>query len=144
MRATSDHAEYMSQTASCSRPLIAVDSGNRGSVYTAAVPVSNVPKAALAGLISNNKMKNLKHTCDVLIHLFFFVITFVVNPVVAWEMITSQLQWKLWLYDEVRFHTIDSAEEENLIKNMNEKATGEDTSNKEKVLEEPDSTKVEV
>ncbi|GJU05018.1 hypothetical protein Tco_1121448 [Tanacetum coccineum] len=39
---------------------------------------------------------------------------------------------------------IDSAEEENLIKNMNEKATGEDTSNKEKVLEEPDSTKVEV
>ncbi|GJV54556.1 hypothetical protein Tco_1455561 [Tanacetum coccineum] len=79
MRATSDQAEYMSQTASCSRPLIAVDSGNRGSVYTAAVPVSNVPKAALAGLISNNTTKNLKHTCDVLIHLFFFVITFVVT-----------------------------------------------------------------
>ncbi|GJS55346.1 hypothetical protein Tco_0628708 [Tanacetum coccineum] len=31
-----------------------------------------------------------------------------------------------------------------LLKKTNEKATGEDTSNKEKVLEEPDSTKVEV
>ncbi|GKB85664.1 hypothetical protein Tco_0957936, partial [Tanacetum coccineum] len=38
----------------------------------------------------------------------------------------------------------NSDEEEKLIKKMNEKATGEDTSNKEKVLEEPDSTKVEV
>ncbi|GJW54312.1 hypothetical protein Tco_0098397 [Tanacetum coccineum] len=42
------------------------------------------------------------------------------------------------------FVPIGSAEEEKLIKKMNEKATGEDTSNKEKVLEEPDSTKVEV
>ncbi|GKA54408.1 hypothetical protein Tco_0753357 [Tanacetum coccineum] len=42
------------------------------------------------------------------------------------------------------FIPIGSAKEENLIKKMNEKATGEDTSNKEKVLEEPDSTKVEV
>ncbi|GJT61836.1 putative ribonuclease H-like domain-containing protein [Tanacetum coccineum] len=42
------------------------------------------------------------------------------------------------------FVPIGSAKEEELIKKMNEKATGEDTSNKEKVLEEPDSTKVEV
>ncbi|GJU96067.1 hypothetical protein Tco_1320823 [Tanacetum coccineum] len=42
------------------------------------------------------------------------------------------------------FVPIGSAEEENLIKKMNEKATGENNSNKEKVLEEPDSTKVEV
>ncbi|GJT55374.1 hypothetical protein Tco_0990428 [Tanacetum coccineum] len=42
------------------------------------------------------------------------------------------------------FVPIGSAKEEKLIKKMNEKATGEDTSNKEKVLEEPDSTKVEV
>ncbi|GJW85575.1 hypothetical protein Tco_0158720 [Tanacetum coccineum] len=42
------------------------------------------------------------------------------------------------------FVPIGSAEEEKLIKKMNEKATGEDTSNKEKVLKEPDSTKVEV
>ncbi|GKB42859.1 hypothetical protein Tco_0887801 [Tanacetum coccineum] len=40
------------------------------------------------------------------------------------------------------FVPIGSAKEEELIKKMNEKATGEDTSNKEKVLEEPDSTKV--
>ncbi|GJX19896.1 hypothetical protein Tco_0222573, partial [Tanacetum coccineum] len=62
MRATSDQAEYMTQTASCSRPLAVVDSRNRGSVYTAVVPVFNVPKAASAGLISNNTMKNLQHT----------------------------------------------------------------------------------
>ncbi|GJY76594.1 hypothetical protein Tco_0481710 [Tanacetum coccineum] len=42
------------------------------------------------------------------------------------------------------FVPIGSAKEEELIKKMNEKETGEDTSNKEKVLEEPDSTKVEV
>ncbi|GJU56009.1 hypothetical protein Tco_1229723 [Tanacetum coccineum] len=42
------------------------------------------------------------------------------------------------------FIPIGSAKEEKLIKKMNEKATGEDTSNKEKVLEEPNSTKVEV
>ncbi|GJV60799.1 hypothetical protein Tco_1466899 [Tanacetum coccineum] len=42
------------------------------------------------------------------------------------------------------FVPISSAKEEELIKKMNKKATGEDTSNKEKVLEEPDSTKVEV
>ncbi|GJR53458.1 putative ribonuclease H-like domain-containing protein [Tanacetum coccineum] len=42
------------------------------------------------------------------------------------------------------FIPISSAEEEKLIKKMNEKATGEDTSNKGKVLEELDSTKVEV
>ncbi|GJU33583.1 hypothetical protein Tco_1181937 [Tanacetum coccineum] len=42
------------------------------------------------------------------------------------------------------FVPIGSAKEEELIKKMNEKATVEDTSNKEKVLEEPDSTKVEV
>ncbi|GJX10422.1 hypothetical protein Tco_0200281, partial [Tanacetum coccineum] len=50
VRATSDHAEYMSQTACCSRPLAVVDNGNRGSVYTVVVPVSNVSKAASAGL----------------------------------------------------------------------------------------------
>ncbi|GJW57393.1 hypothetical protein Tco_0104124 [Tanacetum coccineum] len=48
MRDTRDQAEYMSQTASCRRPLAAVDSGSRGSVYTAVVPVSNVPKASSA------------------------------------------------------------------------------------------------
>ncbi|GJY18957.1 hypothetical protein Tco_0390448 [Tanacetum coccineum] len=42
------------------------------------------------------------------------------------------------------FVPIGSAKEEELIKKINEKATDEDTSNKEKVLEEPDSTKVEV
>ncbi|GJR24610.1 hypothetical protein Tco_0973137 [Tanacetum coccineum] len=42
------------------------------------------------------------------------------------------------------FVPIGSAKEEELIKKMNEKATDEDTSNKEKVLEEPESTKVEV
>ncbi|GJR55371.1 hypothetical protein Tco_1405892 [Tanacetum coccineum] len=42
------------------------------------------------------------------------------------------------------FVPIGFTEEENLIKKMNEKETGEDTSNKEKVLEEPNSTKVEV
>ncbi|GJV86203.1 hypothetical protein Tco_1530141 [Tanacetum coccineum] len=42
------------------------------------------------------------------------------------------------------FVPIGSAKEEELIKKMNKKATNEDTSNKEKVLEEPDSTKVEV
>ncbi|GJX24516.1 hypothetical protein Tco_0230812 [Tanacetum coccineum] len=42
------------------------------------------------------------------------------------------------------FVPIGSAKEEELITKMNEKATDEDTSNKEKVLEEPDSTKVEV
>ncbi|GKE51133.1 hypothetical protein Tco_1486289 [Tanacetum coccineum] len=42
------------------------------------------------------------------------------------------------------FVPIGSAKEEELIKKMNKKATGEDTSKKEKVLEEPDSTKVEV
>ncbi|GKG20158.1 hypothetical protein Tco_0379959, partial [Tanacetum coccineum] len=64
VRATSDRAEYMSQTAYCSRPLAVVDNGNRGSVYTAIVPVSNVSKAASAGLISNNTTKNSKHTDD--------------------------------------------------------------------------------
>ncbi|GKA69028.1 hypothetical protein Tco_0775092 [Tanacetum coccineum] len=39
---------------------------------------------------------------------------------------------------------IVSPKEEELIKKLNEKATGEDTSNKEKVLEEPNSTKIEV
>nr|GEU54236.1 DNA helicase PIF1, ATP-dependent [Tanacetum cinerariifolium] len=53
MHATSDQSS-----------LAAVDNGNRGSVYTVVVPVSNVPKAASAGLISNNTTKNLKHTCD--------------------------------------------------------------------------------
>ncbi|GJT08694.1 hypothetical protein Tco_0843156 [Tanacetum coccineum] len=54
----------MTETASCSRPLAAVDSGNHGSVYTAVVPVSNVPKAASAGLISNKTIKKLHHTVD--------------------------------------------------------------------------------
>ncbi|GJX04887.1 hypothetical protein Tco_0190803 [Tanacetum coccineum] len=40
------------------------------------------------------------------------------------------------------FVPIGSAKEEELIKKTNEKATDEDSSNKEKVLEEPDSTKV--
>ncbi|GJX43156.1 hypothetical protein Tco_0259832 [Tanacetum coccineum] len=42
------------------------------------------------------------------------------------------------------FVPIISAKEEKLIKKMNEKATRKDNSNKEKVLEEPDNTKVEV
>ncbi|GKE02157.1 retrovirus-related pol polyprotein from transposon TNT 1-94, partial [Tanacetum coccineum] len=42
------------------------------------------------------------------------------------------------------FIPIGFAEEEKLIEKMNDKAAGEDTSNKEKVLEEPDNTKVEV
>ncbi|GKB27595.1 hypothetical protein Tco_0866996 [Tanacetum coccineum] len=42
------------------------------------------------------------------------------------------------------FVPIGSAKEEELIKKMNEKATDEDTSNKEKVFKEPNSTKVEV
>ncbi|GJT03595.1 hypothetical protein Tco_0824764 [Tanacetum coccineum] len=42
------------------------------------------------------------------------------------------------------FVPIGSAKDERLIEKMNKKATGEDTSNKEKVLEEPDSTKMEV
>ncbi|GKA38723.1 hypothetical protein Tco_0731274 [Tanacetum coccineum] len=42
------------------------------------------------------------------------------------------------------FVPIGSAKEEEFIKKMNEKETDEDTSNKEKVLEEPDNTKVEV
>ncbi|GJR04553.1 hypothetical protein Tco_0527537 [Tanacetum coccineum] len=41
------------------------------------------------------------------------------------------------------FVPIGSAEEEKLIKKMNEKATGEDTSNKEKVLEELDNSDLE-
>ncbi|GKD57605.1 hypothetical protein Tco_1290992 [Tanacetum coccineum] len=42
------------------------------------------------------------------------------------------------------FVPIGSAEEEELIKKMNEKETDEDTSNKEEVLKEPKSTKIEV
>ncbi|GJZ34971.1 hypothetical protein Tco_0580788, partial [Tanacetum coccineum] len=42
------------------------------------------------------------------------------------------------------FVPIGSAKEEELIKKMNKKATDGDTSNREKVLEKPDSTKVEV
>ncbi|GJW36432.1 hypothetical protein Tco_0059352 [Tanacetum coccineum] len=42
------------------------------------------------------------------------------------------------------FVLISFAKEEELIKKMNEKATDEDTSDTEKVLEEPDSTKVKV
>ncbi|GKA30953.1 hypothetical protein Tco_0717258 [Tanacetum coccineum] len=42
------------------------------------------------------------------------------------------------------FVPIGSANKEELIKKMNEKEIGKDTSNKEKVLEEPDSTKVDV
>ncbi|GJZ38931.1 hypothetical protein Tco_0585494 [Tanacetum coccineum] len=45
-----------------------------------------------------------------------------------------------WVSD---FVPIGSTKEEELIKTMNEKATDEDNSNKEKVLEAPDSTKVE-
>nr|GEW39644.1 nucleic acid-binding, OB-fold protein [Tanacetum cinerariifolium] len=92
VRGISDQAEYMTQTTSCSRPLAAVDIGNHGSVYTAVVPVSNVPKDASVGLISNNTMKNLEHTGDVLIHLFFFVVTFVINipyNVVCHESLTT-------------------------------------------------------
>ncbi|GJS28859.1 putative ribonuclease H-like domain-containing protein [Tanacetum coccineum] len=47
-----------------------------------------------------------------------------------------RLELKAKLFEEIK--------EEELIKKMNEKATDEDTSNKEKVLEEPNSTKVEV
>ncbi|GKE69933.1 hypothetical protein Tco_1528005 [Tanacetum coccineum] len=57
----------------------------------------------------------------------------------------SQLRNLMMTYlKNMDFIPIGSAEEEKLIKKINEKATGEDTSNKEKVLEEPDSTKVEV
>ncbi|GJY71334.1 hypothetical protein Tco_0475037 [Tanacetum coccineum] len=42
------------------------------------------------------------------------------------------------------FVPIGSAKEEELIKKMNEKATDKDTSNKEEVHEEPESTKIEV
>ncbi|GJS72403.1 hypothetical protein Tco_0705244 [Tanacetum coccineum] len=42
------------------------------------------------------------------------------------------------------FVPIGSAEDERLIQKMNKKAAGEDTSKKENVLEEPDSTKMEV
>ncbi|GJY76740.1 hypothetical protein Tco_0481856 [Tanacetum coccineum] len=42
------------------------------------------------------------------------------------------------------FVPIGSAEDERLIEKMNKQAAGEDTSKKEKVLEEPDSTKMEV
>ncbi|GKC62816.1 putative ribonuclease H-like domain-containing protein, partial [Tanacetum coccineum] len=42
------------------------------------------------------------------------------------------------------FVPIGSTKEEELIKKMNEMETGKDTLNKEKVIEEPDSTKVEV
>ncbi|GJW92044.1 putative ribonuclease H-like domain-containing protein [Tanacetum coccineum] len=42
------------------------------------------------------------------------------------------------------FVPIGFAEDERLIENINKKAAGEDTSKKEKVLEEPDSTKMEV
>ncbi|GJR98534.1 putative ribonuclease H-like domain-containing protein [Tanacetum coccineum] len=64
--------------------------------------------------------------------------------------------WKAKSFEEIKgmyerqkkfvqdFVPIGSDKEEELIKKMNEKATDEDTSNKEKVLEEPDSTKVEV
>ncbi|GJW90949.1 hypothetical protein Tco_0168502 [Tanacetum coccineum] len=42
------------------------------------------------------------------------------------------------------FVPIGSAKDERLIENMNKKAAGKDTSKKEKVLEEPNSTKMEV
>ncbi|GJW02110.1 hypothetical protein Tco_1560966 [Tanacetum coccineum] len=42
------------------------------------------------------------------------------------------------------FVPIGSAEDERLLEKMNKQAAGEDTSKKEKVLEEPDSTKMEV
>ncbi|GKD61834.1 hypothetical protein Tco_1299343, partial [Tanacetum coccineum] len=42
------------------------------------------------------------------------------------------------------FMPIGSKEDERMIEKINEKAVGEDTSNKEKVLEELDNTKVEV
>nr|GEX85777.1 hypothetical protein [Tanacetum cinerariifolium] len=46
--ATNDQAKYTSQTTSCSRLLAVVGSRDRGSVYIHVVPVSKVPKAALA------------------------------------------------------------------------------------------------
>ncbi|GJW15187.1 hypothetical protein Tco_0019320 [Tanacetum coccineum] len=62
---------------------------------------------------------------------------------------TEDLDKNLGIYERQKksvqdFVPIGSAKEEELIKKMNEKETGEDTSNKEKVLEEPDSTKVKV
>ncbi|GKE55765.1 hypothetical protein Tco_1494950 [Tanacetum coccineum] len=57
----------------------------------------------------------------------------------------SQLRNLMMTYlKNIDFVPIGSAKEEELIKKMNEKASEEDTSNKEKVLKEPDSTKVEV
>nr|GEZ96554.1 hypothetical protein [Tanacetum cinerariifolium] len=60
MRVTNDRAECMSQTASCSRPLVAVGSREHNSVYTPIVPVSKVPKATSARLSNNNTGKNLQ------------------------------------------------------------------------------------
>ncbi|GJS06298.1 hypothetical protein Tco_0168912 [Tanacetum coccineum] len=51
----------------------------------------------------------------------------------------ERIDWRVWK----DFVPIGSTKEEELIKTMNEKATDEDNSNKEKVLEAPDSTKVE-
>ncbi|GJR39516.1 putative reverse transcriptase domain-containing protein [Tanacetum coccineum] len=52
------------------------------------------------------------------------------------------------LYEKAKyiqdFVPIGSAEDERLIEKMNKQAAGEDTSKKEKVLEEPNSTKMEV
>ncbi|GJT84401.1 putative ribonuclease H-like domain-containing protein [Tanacetum coccineum] len=53
-----------------------------------------------------------------------------------------------FLHDTIKsiqyFVPIGSAEDERLIEKMNKQAVGEDTSKKEKVLEEPDNTKMEV
>ncbi|GKC90959.1 hypothetical protein Tco_1151608 [Tanacetum coccineum] len=57
----------------------------------------------------------------------------------------SQLRSQMTTYlRHVDFVSIGSAEDERLIEKINKKAAGEDTLKKEKVLEEPDSAKMEV
>nr|GEU47464.1 hypothetical protein [Tanacetum cinerariifolium] len=69
LQATNDQAEY-----TCSRPVAAIGSKDRGSVYTPIVHVSKALEAALAGLTSNNTRKNLQHTSDLLMRLFFLFV----------------------------------------------------------------------
>ncbi|GKB97589.1 hypothetical protein Tco_0983726, partial [Tanacetum coccineum] len=57
MRVPEDRAEYTFSN-SCSRSFTTVGAG----IVAPVVPVSKVPKAALAGLSSNNTRKNLQHT----------------------------------------------------------------------------------
>ncbi|GJW81900.1 hypothetical protein Tco_0145875, partial [Tanacetum coccineum] len=65
------------------------------------------------------------------------------------ELINKKFEEVQVLYEKSKksiqdFVPIGSPEDERLIEKINKKAAGEDTSKKEKVLEEPDSTKMEV